>query len=228
MLNSKPSGLTIAIVTGILTIIGAASGSIIKSYADIALERTKLDSQLILKALKSDSLEVRRDALLFLVDANLITNENTAKGLKLYFEGSNPKSPPQIKTFIRSGDSMPLPRVGDNLAQKTDVDIFVCGKDNTNNKVKDIISKTNIVLSDSMIFGTGKLKVWDGDLYEEISLSELRGKTTIIMDFKHGEYGERKSISRILDSVPQLPERVFVENQGKVTPWRVSIVICLK
>ncbi|SIS53824.1 hypothetical protein SAMN05421760_10258 [Neptunomonas antarctica] len=42
MSTNKPSALTIAIVTGVLTIPGTASGSIIKSFADINLERTKM------------------------------------------------------------------------------------------------------------------------------------------------------------------------------------------
>jgi hypothetical protein len=118
MSTNKPTALTIAIVTGVLTILGAASGSIIKSFADINLERTKLDSQLILNALKSDSLIERRKTLRFLVDANLIGNEATSKSLKLYFEGSNPKPPPQIQPFINSGESRDLDQAEKNLAQK--------------------------------------------------------------------------------------------------------------
>jgi len=228
MSGSKPSGLTIAIVTGVLTILGAASGSILKSYSDIRLERTKLDSQLILNALKSDSLKERRNTLLFLVDAKLIANKETADGLKLYFEGSNPKPPPQIRPFISSGESVPLARDGENIAHKTDIDIFVCDKDNTNDKVRKMINAINNALNKSTNYGTGNLKIWDGDLYKEIPLSELKGKTTIIMDFNHGEYGERAGISSILDSVFQLPERSFVQNKGKETPWRISVVVCLK
>ena len=228
MSNGKPSGLTIAVVTGVLTILGAASGSIIKSFADIRLERTKLDSQLILNALKSESLEERRGTLLFLVDAHLIANKDTVEGLKQYFEGSNPKSPPQIQPFVRSGESIPLARAGENLAQKTDVDIFVCGKDNENEKVRNIVRETNQALSKSRYFGVGNLKVWDGKLYEEISLAALKGKTTIIMDFDHGEYEERETIASVLNSVSNLPESKFVKNKGKESPWRVSIVICSK
>ncbi|MFQ3192415.1 MAG: hypothetical protein ACI936_003567 [Paraglaciecola sp.] len=239
MSTNKPSGLTIAIVTGVLTILGAASGSIVKSFADISLERTKLDSQvmlnaleldsqLILNALKSNSLKERRDTLLFLVDANLIANDDTSEGLKQYFEGINPKSPPQIQPFINSGESRDFDRAGTNLAQKTDVDIFVCGKDNTNEEISRLIQSANEALSKSMRFGIGSLKVWDRNLYEEIPLSALKGKTTIVMDFNHGEYGEKESIENILGSVPRLPEIVFVQNNGKTTPWRVSVVVCAK
>ena len=48
------------------------------------------------------------------------------------------------------------------------------------------------------------------------------------MDFNHGEYGERESIASILDSVSHLPESVFVQNKGKETPWRVSLIVCAK
>ncbi|VAX09704.1 hypothetical protein MNBD_GAMMA26-1168 [hydrothermal vent metagenome] len=225
---NKPSGLTIAIVTGVLTILGAASGSIIKSFSDISLERTKLDSQLILNALKSDSLEERRNTLLFLVDTNLIANKDTLEGLKLYLEGSNPKTPPHIQPFIYSGESRHLDRIGEKLAQKTDVDIFVCGKDNTNIESKKLVQNANEELSASMHFGVGNLKVWDKTLYEEIPLSALKGKTTVVMDFDHSEFGEKELLSKILDNIPRLPKSVFVKNKGKTTPWRVSVILCAK
>ena len=228
MSANKPSGLTIAIVTGVLTILGATSGSIIKSFSDIKLERTKLDSQLILNALKSDSLKERRDTLLFLVDAKLIANEDTSEGLKQYFEGSNPKSPPHIQPFINSGETRVLQREGKGLSNKTDIDIFVCGKDNNTVEVKDLVQSANDSLSKSMRFGVGNLKVWDGALYEEISLQELKGKTTIIMDFNHGEYADKDFIANILGGVTRLPELVFVSNKGRTTPWRVSVIVCVK
>lgn len=226
MSTNKPSGLTIAIVTGVLTIIGAASGSIIKSFSDIKLERTKLDSQLILNALKSDSPDVRRATLLFLVDAKLIANEDTSEGLRQYFEGSNPKRPPQIQPFINSGESRTLDRAGEDLPNKTDVDIFVCGKDKTNDEVKNLVRSANKALSESMHFGVGNLKVWDGALYEEISLSSLKGKTTIIKD--PIEYKEIEFIERTLGSVTGLPKVSIVPNKGDPTPWRVSVVVCAK
>jgi len=226
MAARKPSGLTIAIVTGVLTVTGAASGSIIKSFADIKLERTKLDSQLILNALKSDSLKERRDTLLFLVDASLIANKDTSEGLKQYFEGENPKSPPHIMPFINSGESMPLERAGEKLAQKTDVDIFVCGKDKTNEEVKNLVKSANEALSKSEHFGTGKLKVWDNVLYKEISLPKLKGKTTVVMDNSLGESRERGALASILGKVSGLPNVEFMQNKGAKTPWRVSVIIC--
>lgn len=218
--------VVIAVISGVLTIAGATTGSIIKSFSDIELERAKLDSQLILNAIKEDSIEQRRESLRFLVEANLIGNQETKDGLKKYFSGSAPLSPPKITPFVGSNQSIPLNRTGQELANKTDVDIFVCGKDKNKSSAKKLVNLINTAINNYGGFGAGNLKTWENDLYKEIPLSKLTGKTTVVMDRYHPEYTERFKVATLLGAVPNLPKVVFVNNSGKVSPWRISIIVC--
>jgi hypothetical protein len=224
MSTNKPSALTLAIVTGALTILGATSGSILKSFSDIEVERTKLDSQLLLHALNQDSADSRRSVLKFLVDAKLIANKDTEAGLEIYLNGK--EEIPQIKPFLKSGESRELVRKGEDLARKTDIDIYRCGKDKTNKKINDLVASANEVIDKSGSFGRGREAVWDEDSYDEIPLKDLTGKTTVIMDFKHDEFKMKEGLEKILGDVPGIPKIKTVDNTGDETAWRVSVILC--
>ena len=224
MSTNKPSALTLAIVTGALTILGATSGSILKSFSDIEVERTKLDSQLLLHALNQDSADSRKSVLKFLVDAKLIANKDTVAGLEIYLKGE--KEIPQIQPFLKSGESRELVRKGENLAEKTDIDIYRCGKDQSNKKINDLVASANEAIDKSGSFGRGREAVWDKSLYKEIPLKDLTGKTTVIMDSDHDEIKMKKELRRILGSVPGIPEIKTVDNTGAETAWRVSVILC--
>jgi len=226
MSSEKSTGLWIAIVTGMLTVLGAAIGSTIKSVGDIRLERAKLDSQLILNALAPPNVEERRAALQFLVQSTLIKDEDTRRGLRKYFEGESPKAPPQLRPFIESGTSRVLTPQSQEVSKNTDVDLFVCGKDKADKRIEKQILEVHSSLRDTNHFGTSKLKVWDGGLYDEVSLAELSGSTTIIVDQKHAESNEVSRLKDIITSVTGLPPVKEVANRGILTEWRISIVIC--
>lgn len=224
MSTNKPSALTLAMVTGVLTILGATSGSILKSFSDIKVERTKLDSQLLLHALNQDSADSRRGVLKFLVEAKLIANKDTVAGLEGYLNGET--EIPQIQPFLKSGESRELVREGENLAGKTDIDIFRCGKDKTNKKINDLVASANEAIDKSGYFGRGREAVWDKNLYNEIPLKDLTGKTTVIMDFNHDEIEMKRDLERILGNVPGIPKIKTVDNTGAETAWRVSVILC--
>lgn len=227
MSGEKSIGLWIAIITGMLAILGAAVSSTVKSMGDIRLERTKLDSQLILNALASPDMENRRASLQFFVDSKLIRDEETTRGLREYFEGESPKAPPQIRAFIESGTSRVLTSQSAKVSANTDIDLFVCGKDKANNNIKEVMMKLHSSLRNTGQFGASNLKVWDGSLFDEVPLSELRGKTTIIVDTNHAENNEVPKLKDVINSVPGIPGVEVVGNRGNLTQWRISIVVCL-
>lgn len=222
-MNSEASkGIWLAIITGLLAIAGTAA----KGIADLRLERAKLDSQLILEALSSPSIDSRRESLRFLVDTDLIGSESTKKGLTEYFKGATPKSPPQIVPFIQSGQSITLTPYTDEGAGKTDVDLFVCESRKADEDAQLIINDIHQNILDSYTFGETKLKAWGGALYKEHSKEALKGTLAIIVDRTHGEYREVPALKEILAKTNNLPPIQVIDNVGEKTPWRISIVLC--
>lgn len=227
MQDEMTKSIRVAVVSGIFAVSAAFVGAAMQGYAEIKLERTKLDSKLILKALDSQSLEQRRGSLEFLVDADLIDSSATKAGLRKYFEGDNPKAPPRIEPFIQSGERKVLTERSKVNAMKTDVTFFVCDKDKNDRQVEGLIAQANSVLGATGNSGQVDLKVWGGELYKEIPLAKLKGATTIVLDQEHPEYQEHTSIKAALASVSGLPAMKIAPNAGEPTPWRVSIIVCL-
>jgi hypothetical protein len=216
-------GIWIAVITGLLAIAGTA----VKGIADLNLESAKLDSQLILGALSSTSVDLRRESLQFLVDADLIKSESTKEGLATYFEGATPKSPPQMKPFIKSGDSVVLTPQTDKNLSKTDIDFFVCQGSASDKDAKLIIQSMHQSIKNSNSFGVSKLKVWGSSLFKEIPETKLQGYLTIVVDKEHNEYQEISTIKQLIRDTSNLPEINVIDNSGANTPWRISLVLCL-
>ena len=226
MQDEVTKSIRVAVVTGVFGIAAAFTGAAMKGYAEIKLERTKLDSQLILKALDTESVEQRRGSLEFLVEADLIDNSETKAGLRKYFEGDNPKSPPRIEPFIQSGERAVLTERTEQNASKTDISFFVCDKDKNDRGVEALITQANSALAAKGGSGAVDLKVWGDGLYDEIPLNQLTGFTTLVVDQDHPEYQEGLFLKSTLESVAGLPAVKIVPNSGAQTPWRVSIIVC--
>lgn len=214
-------GLWVTLVSGFLAIAGVGA----KGVADLYLERARLDSQLIIGALGSPSAESRQEALRLLVDARLIANEDTRQGLKLYFEGDAPREPPQVTSFIQSGERVNLAPATPTNASRTDIDLFVCGSARTSLEAQALVENMHRTLDGTGRYGRIALKVWDGALYEELPESELKGAVTLIYDAGHGEAGELEGLRGQLAPVSGLPLRE-VPNAGPSTPWLLSLVVC--
>lgn len=224
--EQRPLALWIAIITGLLTVLSAAVGNAIKGINDIRLEQAQLESQLILNALGSPDIEQRRASLRFLVNTNLIRDEETIKGLSGYIEGETPKDPPRWKPFIESGQSRTLTPASQEVSANTDVDLFVCGKDKGNANAETLINNIHGALAESGRFGASELKVWDRRLYDEIPLNELSGWTTIVVDENHPESNEAIQLRTIMSGINDLPPIKVVNNRGAETAWRISVVLC--
>ncbi|WP_254276017.1 hypothetical protein [Halomonas sp. 3H] len=222
MAGDASKGLWVTLVSGFLAIAGIGA----KGVADIYLERARLDSQLIIGALGSPSVESRQETLRLLVDARLIASEGTRQGLKQYFEGDAPREPPQVTSFIQSGERVSLTPRNPSNADRTDIDLFVCGSASTSPVAERLVQDVHLTLADSGRYGRITLKVWDGSLYEELSESELKGTATLIYDAGHGEEGELEGLRGLLEPVSALPPLRTVANAGRSTPWLLSLVVC--
>lgn len=224
-MNGNNKGLWIAVITGILAIAGTAAGALFQGMAEVSLEKTRLDSKLILNALASNSLQARRASLRFLVVTNLINDEDTRDGLRRYFEGDNPTDPPQWSP-LSSAESRTLTARTAHNASKTDVDFFLCGRDKNNRTLHLASVQAAEALRTAGGFGESKFKVWDGGLYRELPLRTLQGYTTVVLDMQHPEAEERERLQQILSGVDGLPPVQFVANRGEESAWRVSVIVC--
>ena len=74
-----------ALIAGIFSVVvavgGAMTGGAVKGYYDIQLARQKQYADLVLLALRSDSVEIRKQSLKFMLDARLITDPDVRSGL---------------------------------------------------------------------------------------------------------------------------------------------------
>jgi hypothetical protein len=89
---------------------------------------------------------MRREPLRLLEDTCLIYDQQAKEGLKQYFEGTTPQTPPQDTPFNQSGETIPLtPSTAENTP-KTDINLFAFGAAKANSQAKAISSMTCISL----------------------------------------------------------------------------------
>ena len=97
-----------ALIAGIFSVVvavgGAMTGGAVKGYYDIQLARQKQYADLVLLALRSDSVEIRKQSLKFMLDARLITDPDVRSGLDAILTESRKDSSavPQFKEVSAS------------------------------------------------------------------------------------------------------------------------------
>jgi putative chitinase len=99
-----PSPLILAVITGIIGLIGAGVANVLQTRSNLQLERQKFESSLMLKAIETGKPEAAAKNLLFLVKVGLI---NDASGRIAALE-SNPGDAPVLP--VVSGATVPVPR----------------------------------------------------------------------------------------------------------------------
>ena len=98
------SPLTLAIITGIIGLIGAGVANVLQTRSNLQLERQKFESSLMLKAIETGKPEAAAKNLLFLVKVGLI---NDASG-KIATLESKPEDAPVLP--VAPGAVVPVPR----------------------------------------------------------------------------------------------------------------------
>lgn len=99
MSEETKSTVRTVLITGLIALLGTVVGGVVKGLLDVQLAKEKLYSDLVIKALESDSPEERRASLDFMVRTNLIQNRNIKDGLSTYVRETkkDPSEIPQIK-----------------------------------------------------------------------------------------------------------------------------------
>ena len=98
------SPLTLAIITGIIGLLGAGVANVLQTRSNLQLERQKFESSLMLKAIETGKPEAAAKNLLFLVKVGLI---NDASG-KIATLESKPEDAPVLP--VAPGAVVPVPR----------------------------------------------------------------------------------------------------------------------
>ena len=101
---SATSPLTLAIITGIIGLIGAGVANVLQTRTNLQLERQKFESSLMLKAIETGKPEAAAKNLLFLVKVGLI-NDPSGKIASLE---SKPEDAPVLP--VAPGAVVPVPR----------------------------------------------------------------------------------------------------------------------
>ncbi|MEM8719547.1 MAG: hypothetical protein AAGE84_09600 [Cyanobacteria bacterium P01_G01_bin.39] len=87
------------IITGGLAVLGMTVSSTLNGLWDIQLKKKEFQSQLIMQALESSEVKERQAWLQFLIDSNLIEDQEIREGLAKYsIKGTQRLTPPQLKT----------------------------------------------------------------------------------------------------------------------------------
>ena len=89
---------------GLFALLGTVAGGVIKGYWDNELAKEKLHSELILKAMESDSAQERLDSLSFMVDVKILNNQEVEEAIRVYVSKNedNTENVPQISSSANS------------------------------------------------------------------------------------------------------------------------------
>jgi hypothetical protein len=108
--EKKDSSTLITLVaSGVFALIGTVAGGVVKGYWDIQLAEQKYNSDLVLKALESNSAQERLESLRMLVSTNIIKEASIKEGVDKYIleKQKDPSTIPQVKPS--SGQSLESP-----------------------------------------------------------------------------------------------------------------------
>ena len=93
------NGIWGIVITGGLAFVSMTVSSTLNGLWDIQLKKKEFQSQLIMQALESSEVQERQAWLQFLIDANLIEDQEIKEGLLKYSsKGTEKLTPPQLKT----------------------------------------------------------------------------------------------------------------------------------
>jgi hypothetical protein len=96
-----------AIIGGLFALAGAIGGAALSGWSQIELARQKFNSDLVLKALESNSPEQRLESLKLLIETNLLKDRAIQEGVRAYAKNKemNPSKIPQVASPAASFSS---------------------------------------------------------------------------------------------------------------------------
>lgn len=107
MINKTSSSIKFALITGLIALLGTISGGVLKGYWDMKLSENKHYSDLIMKALESDSPKERLASLNLMIKTNLIKDTEIKEGFEQYLAELKKDTTKQTVPQIRSTQNFP-------------------------------------------------------------------------------------------------------------------------
>ena len=204
------SSVLVAVVSSLL---GTALGAFITGWYGLTLERQRYEYSLIQKAVETQDYRQAAIRLKFLVDTGIIRslNANAIKKLAEENASSIPVYPPSI----------PKPSTPQTNFF-TDYTVFVCDAQWKESSAIDMAKEIINSLSSMKRVGEVKFEQWND--YSVIPLNKLQNKLTVIVDSY--ERSEVDNIKNQFQNIKNLPKIQVLDNPGKETKWRLSLIVC--
>lgn len=186
----------IALVTGLLALGGTIAANVIQVFRETTLADKKFQADLVFKALEPVEQEKRVATLRFMVDANLIRDEEIRAGLQQYIPRDTVqndstgavKDVPQIlpaATPVEREVVVPSTEGNRNL---TDFSVFYCASGAAGGRGRAAALEIITRLQATKNHGRITRQEWTN--FDEVPLATLQGRTSIIVDSTHAEAGE--------------------------------------
>lgn len=132
---------------------------------------------------------------------------------------------PQISPVEQVISELQRKTLGGDSSKYTDFDIFVCQENKSDPRAANLLSRVVDVFNKEDT-GVGRLRAKLWGAYDEISYEKLKGKTTLIFDKDHPEFGQKDRVEELLGRVNELPDISLSDNEGVRSEWLISIVLC--
>lgn len=204
------SSVLVAVASSLL---GTALGAFITGWYGLTLERQRYEYSLIQKAVETQDYHQAATRLKFLVDTGIIRslNANAIRDLAEKDASSIPVYPPLIAKSS-TPKTNPFP----------DYTVFVCDTQWKESSAIEMAKEIINSLSSMKRVGEVKFEQWND--YSVVPLDKLQNKFTIIVDSY--ERSEVDSIKNQVQKIKNLPPIQVLDNPGKETKWRLSLILC--
>ena len=227
MAGQESSQVGVLLVTGMLAILGTVAGGVVQGWIETDLADKQFQTSLILRALESDDAEERVESLQFIIDTKLITDTDIRSGFDTYMKSiaeDGVRTLPQFRPAVGVSEAGVVVAATTETVKFTDFDVFKCDVEWESEAAEVEVQAVIQSLTEMERVGQIRLKKWT--LYHEVTLEELRGKLTVIVDNGHGEAQEVPRLRQAFAGTTELPEMVVRWNDASPTEWLVAIVVC--
>lgn len=191
------------LIAGLFTFLGVVGGTFISGLSQIKLAERKFNSDLVMKALESNSPKERLESLKLIIETNLLKDNDIKDGVAKYYEAhkDKPSSIPQIKTTSQfETPTVPNSRI-----------YLLCG-----NKTKEaLLSSYKLELQSAgfQVLGSKLINDPGRPSYEEVRY------------FNESDAMQAEKIAEVLKfklSIPDLKAKIYSDNtakQGYIEIW---------
>ncbi len=200
-------------IFGFIAGIAATSFTFVSGVLDREVDDRKVDVEVMRIAFDVLQLSPEQTGSTYRTWACEVLNAHTVPVLDCQADDAN-------DAILSSQPVLPQFTVGSRnvgSADLTDISIFICDDSDE--------QSAQIAASQLRLSGFGDITLDRWTSFDEISRSELSGKTSVIFDADHPE---RNEVGRVVEAISAMNFQrvVSLENRGAKTEWLISVVFC--